>query len=303
MAVPATRSMSVDILLCTFRRLSLADTLRSLACQKIPDGVSLRLIIADNDSTPSAQELVAARQAEIPFDVLYLHAPERNISVARNACLEAATGDWVAFIDDDETAPVDWIATLLAEAEQNQADAIFAPALAQYESGAPAWMADGNYHSNLPVWRNGEVTTGHTCNALLRWAGTPWSTVRFDLSRGRSGGEDTAFFFDVRAKGARLSATEKAAVTEPVDPKRLRLGWILRRKFRAGQSYASSSRTAGARGALAATATAKAAFSALVSLCTVWSTGRRNFWFLRAALHLGVVAGCLSLPEPQNYGA
>lgn len=303
MAAPHHSSKTVDILLCTFRRPSVADTLRSLAGQKGLGDTSLRVIIADNDSTPSAQGLVSALKAEIPFDVLYLHAPERNISIARNACLDAAEADWIAFIDDDETAPEDWIATLLQEAGQAGMDAMIAPALAQYEAGAPAWMAEGNYHSNLPVRRNGEVTTGHTCNALLRWAGTPWSVVRFDLSRGRSGGEDTAFFFEVRAKGARLGATDKAAVTEPVDPKRLRMGWILRRKFRAGQSYASSARSAAARGILALSATAKAAVSALAVLCTFWSPGRRNFWFLRAALHLGVVAGCLSLPEPQSYGA
>lgn len=294
---------SVDILLCTFRRPSLAETLRSLARQRLPAGTRLRVIIADNDTTPSARARVEALRDEIPFELLYLHAPERNISLARNACLDAAEADWVAFIDDDEMAPEDWIATLLSEVEQAGADAMIAPALAQYGPDAPAWMAAGNYHSNLPVWRNGEVTTGHTCNALLRWANTPWSGVRFDLARGRSGGEDTAFFFDVRRKGARLAATEQAAVTEPVDPKRLRLSWIVRRKFRAGQSYAASAPSLGARALLIATATAKAAVSGLVSLGMIWKPAQRNFWFLRAALHLGVVAGCLALPEPQTYGA
>jgi hypothetical protein len=43
-------------------------------------------------------------QSDLSLDCLYVHAPARNISIARNACLDAADAPLIAFIDDDETA-------------------------------------------------------------------------------------------------------------------------------------------------------------------------------------------------------
>ena len=48
--------------------------------------------------------LVDAVAAELPFELLYVHCPAANISIARNACLDNSSGDFLAFIDDDETA-------------------------------------------------------------------------------------------------------------------------------------------------------------------------------------------------------
>ena len=103
MAVPVN-NRSIDIGVCTFRRAELADTLRSLAAMDMPSGFDVSVIIADNDDTPSARDLVTALSRELTLPIHYRHAPARNISIARNACLDASTADFVAFIDDDETA-------------------------------------------------------------------------------------------------------------------------------------------------------------------------------------------------------
>lgn len=294
--------MRVEVLICTFRRPFLQETLASVAAQVLPQGLSLGVIVADNDTTPSAQGLVERLAAGFPFALTYVHAPERNISVARNACLETATAEWVAFLDDDETAPPGWIADLWQAAQTTAADAVFAPARALYPPGTPDWITGPDYHSNVPERRAGVVMTGHTCNAILRWAGAPWQGVRFDLARGRSGGEDTAFFFALRRMGARFEATEAAEVFEPVLPARLTFGWLARRKFRMGQSYASSESSRLGQVRLALTALGKAGFCGGMALVFAGVPTRRNFWALRGCLHGGVVAGCLALPEPQAYG-
>jgi succinoglycan biosynthesis protein ExoM len=98
-------TLSIDVLICTFRRASIRDTLDSIALQDVPGHVCLRVVVADNDETPSAQDLITGLANRYPHPLHYLHAPARNISIARNACLDHATADWVAFIDDDETAP------------------------------------------------------------------------------------------------------------------------------------------------------------------------------------------------------
>lgn len=298
MSAPAP--IHVDVLMCTFRRTEVAQSLASLDRQILPDGVTMRVIVADNDETPSAKERVEAHPMSCP--VHYVHAPARNISIARNACLDNATADWVAFIDDDEEAHPDWLASLLRTAKSSGVDGVFGPAIAEYGAEAPDWMREQDHHSNIPERRAGVVQTGHTCNALLRWGDVPWREARFDLQRGRSGGEDTEFFFRLGQMGATFEIDMDAIVTEPVAPKRLTLGWLFRRKFRMGQSYAASAPGLGGRIKLFLSACGKAAICGLAALAFTFSPEKRRYWALRGALHLGVCAGCLSMKQPEIYG-
>ena len=299
MSAPGTR---VDVLLSTFRRPAVRDTLLSLGAQRLPAGTTMRVVVSDNDDTPSARQVVEETAAALPVPVLYQHAPARNISVARNAGLDAAEADWVAFLDDDEIAEPDWLQQLLSCAQQSGADAIFGPAIAEYGPEAPAWMVKQDHHSNRPVRRGGEVETGHTCNALLRWGGTSWQDIRFDLARGRAGGEDTAFFFSLHRAGARFEICDAAVVREAVAEGRLSLGWLLRRKYRSGQSHAASATSLPTRTGLALSAAGKGLVCAAGTAIFFWSDDRRNFWLLRGALHVGVISGCLALRQPELYG-
>lgn len=293
----------VAITLCTFRRSEVADTLRSLFAQRLPEGVRLRIVVADNDDGPSGKEAVEAAAAGAPWPVTYVHAPARNISIARNAGLEAAgEADWIAFLDDDETADRDWLARLMDCAARTGADGVFGPAIAEYGPEAPDWIRTRDYHSNHPATNAGEVITGHTCNALLRWRGTVWRGERFDPGRGRSGGEDTAYFLALHRQGARFAICQEAVVREAVAPQRLSFGWIARRKYRSGQSFSASAAGLPARLRLATLACGKAALCAAMAVVTSPSKARRNYWVLRGTLHVGVVAGCLNVEQAAHYG-
>lgn len=291
---------SVDILICTYKRPQVVDTLQSLT--PCVDAVqNLRVIVADNDATDSARLSLAEAAKEAPFDIVYVHAPKSNISIARNACLQRADAEWVAFIDDDELASETWLPELLSVARRTGADGVFGPAKAVYTPETPEWMVEQDHHSNAPVLRNGQVMTGHTCNGLLRWSGAPWMRERFDLSRGQSGGEDTEFFFRLFRQGARFEIAPDAVVYEHVAPARLDPAWLVTRKYRMGQSYASYAANRRARAALLATAGAKAAYCGLRRMASR-TVGEKMFWKLRHELHKGVCAGCLSMPQSQIYG-
>ncbi|MEH6810520.1 MAG: glycosyltransferase family 2 protein [Hyphomonas oceanitis] len=295
----------IEICVCTFRRASLAGTLHSLGKQVVPEGITLRLIVADNDETPSAQDLVTRVAQDLPFPVQYVHAPSRNISLARNACLDAATGDFLAFIDDDELAPPDWIADLYALLAQGPYDAVFGPAMAEYPETAPNWIKQADYHSNVPTRRNGTVQTGHTCNALIRTNAPSFSGQRFLLEKGRTGGEDTEFFFRAWRAGARFAISEDAKVYEPVDPARLAFRWIAKRKFRSGITYGrlERGRLSLAKAAVSLCATIlKIAYCILRAVLAVFSSTKRNFWLLRAVFHAGVITSILSVKEQELYG-
>ena len=294
---------SIDICLCTYQRDSLLQTLQSLDQQVLPANVTTRIIVADNDATPSAHELVTTIQSLVRIPIHYIHAPERNISIARNACLDAAKADWVAFIDDDEVADPHWLNRLLKRAETGRLTAVFGPGLAEYEADTPNWIRTQNYHSNMPQTRHGVVQTGHTCNALMRRQDRAVTGKRFMLSKGRTGGEDTAFFFSIFRDGGRFGICDGAIVHEAVEPSRLSYEWIARRRFRAGQSYGyhSAEESIFLRIQISVLAVIKSAFCWMMTALTSWSEEKRNFWSLRGIFHAGVVSSFFHRQEEQLY--
>lgn len=294
--------MRIELCICTFRRPHIVETLKSVDAGGVPAGVTLAITVIDNDDVPSAEVRVAEAAAQMSTPVRYIHAPGANISIARNAGLDAARAEWLAFLDDDEISQPGWLAALVARQGATGADAVFGPSRALYGDGAPDWMVRGDFHSQVVEPRDGEVQTGHTCNALLRWAGTDWEQERFDLERGRSGGEDTEFFFRLHRRGARFAVAPDATVTEEVPPSRATLRWLRQRRYRMGQSYSASATGAAARARLFVTAAGKAGYCHLVAVAALLDRERRAFWLLRGALHLGVCAGCLRLPERTLYG-
>jgi len=290
----------VAVCICTFQRPSLYDTLASLSRQR--GAPAFKVIVADNDEQPSAAPIVARAKAGLALDVQYLHAPARNISIARNACLDAATSDLIAFIDDDELAPSFWLSKLAAGLAEQEVDIVFGPVHAIYPADAPGWAFAGDFHSFRPAFRaNGLIDTGYSSNVLFRRAIV--GDLRFDPALGRSGGEDTQFFAALYARGAKLGFAPGANVNEPALPARLTTRWLLARAFRSGQSHARVLRDrAQTRLRILGPASAKAVYCAGAALMTAWSPVRFRQHLIRAALHLGVVAKALGAREPVLYG-
>lgn len=293
----------VDVCVCTYRRESLSATLASLEAQRLPAGVRARVIVADNDKAPSAEGRVRAAAAGMRLPVLYRHAPARNISIARNACLDAADGDWAAFLDDDGVADPDWLARLLAAAAAEAADVVFGPALAVYPPGAPRWMRENDIHSSRPARRRGVVETGHTGNVLLRRGDGPAARERFSLGFGRTGGEDVEYFHRLHRMGARMTIAEDALVREPVEPGRLSVRWALRRRMVQGRCYgAVMGGSVLTRAGRAAGAGAKMLYCGLRAAPAAADRSGLMRWTARAVFHAGVCAGCFAPPRLEVYG-
>lgn len=301
----------VDIAVCTYRRPGLADTLASLARLELPANMRVGLIVADNDVEPTARKLVDEWRDRLPFPVTYLHAPARNISIARNACLEASRARWFAFIDDDETAQTSWLVELLRTAATESAEAVLGPVRALYGADAPTWMQRGDLHATRPVWVGGEIRTGYTCNLLLDRQKSMVRETRFDKQLGRTGGEDTALLSRLHEKGGRIAFAPDAWVQEIVPAERASLRWLAARRFRFGQTHARLV-TAGIgsgvpaivnRFALVLTAGAKAAFCFLAALFLAFLPARSVRQALRGVLHLGAISALMGMSAIEPYGS
>lgn len=291
----------IDVAICTYRRTTIAETLRSVAAQQLPAGVAIRVIVADNDDTPSARERVADSAAALGLDCHYVHAPSRNISVARNACLDAGTAPLLAFIDDDEEATPRWIAALLARLDESAADVVLGPARAVYPAGVPAWMRTADLHSTAPPITTADaIRTGYSCNVLLRRAA--FAGDRFDSALGRSGGEDDVFFATAARRGVRIAYAPDAVVDDPVPLARARLSWLCRRSFRNGQTHARNVLAGETnRTSALAVAAAKAVFCFGAASLTLWSAPRWRRFIVRGALHCGAVARYAGRRDLQLY--
>ena len=283
----------VSVAVCTYRRPAVVATLASIAQQELPDGVTVEVIVADNDTGREAEARVLDAAELHGLSLTYVHAPERNICVARNACLDAATGDWLAFLDDDETAGPGWLAALLSEAERCGCDAVLGPVKATYPAQAPAWLVAADFHSTAPTYTNGQILKGYAGNVLIRRGAVERFRLRFDPALGRMGGEDDAFFYRLTDGGGVIGYAPDAVAYEPVTPARLSLAWLLQRSFRTGQTHGSrllERRGWLARGVQILTAGAKVALCLGAALTAVGSVQKRNRWLVRGALHAGAFA-------------
>jgi succinoglycan biosynthesis protein ExoM len=268
--------------------------------------IHLQIVVVDNDDRDTARALVQDAAARHHLELRYLHVPGSNISIARNACLDACTTDWLAFIDDDETATADWLQQLLdAAREAPQIAAAFGPMRALYPTGTPDWLQQGDFHSTDIVRVDGEIRTGYTTNALIRRAHPAVQGKSFDLALGKSGGEDTDFFDRVYRDGGRFISVPAAVVEEILTPDRQHLGWFLRRRFRSGQTHGrliARHNTGVKRLMQLCLAAGKALFCGLMSLVNLGNAVTWRRWALRGALHCGVVARLFGKQEQALYG-
>lgn len=229
--------MRIDVCIATYKRPALLERLlKDLLVQQLPDGISMHIIVVDNDVEESARPVVSAFQASCLIE--YLTEPEQNISLARNRALEHSRGELIAFIDDDESASPGWLRSLVAVMERHAADAVLGPVRGILPATAPRWIVKGRFFEApaLPSGRRVEFEGG-TGNALLK-ASAIRGKMAFDPRYGLSGSEDTDFFHRLCRSGAVLVWCQEALLTEYVPKERLRMRWLLRRGFRGGQSYA-----------------------------------------------------------------
>ncbi|WP_205590067.1 glycosyltransferase [Sphingomonas paeninsulae] len=291
----------IDVAVCTFRRASIEETLQSIASQQLPGDCRIRVIVADNDTAPTARATVEAAAARLSLNCLYVHAPAQNISIARNACLDHATAPFVAFIDDDEVATPLWLGALLAKLDETGADVILGPAIAQYWVDVPAWVRSADLHSTRPVIRQGgAIVTGYTCNVLMRLAA--FEGRRFDPALGRTGGEDDVFFSSAVRDGVRIAYAPEAVVYDPVPQERANLRWLARRSFRNGQTYARTMIEGGGNRVLLFGATlAKVAACLGITIIMLPAAARWRRALIRGTLHAGACARYLGWREITLY--
>src|SRR4051794_32466100 len=99
---------SISVVICSYTDRRWDDFWRACASveRQLLDGDELVVVIDHNDA------LLARAQAEIPRAQVVANRGKQGLSDARNTGVATATGDVVAFLDDDAAARPGWLAGL-----------------------------------------------------------------------------------------------------------------------------------------------------------------------------------------------
>lgn len=278
------REASVTICICTFRRSSVEAAVESVYRQEKIGTSHTPIIVVDNDDTPSSRHLVENTSVRLGASVTYIHAPARNISIARNAALNAVRTRWAAFIDDDEQASPNWLKELWFA--RNGVQAVIGQSVAVYQANTPAWAKRCDFHSNR-IGR--DICNAYTCNTLLDLDFVRRHGLRFREELGQTGGEDTLFFKALAGLGAKMRYCPTSIVYEEVNNDRATMNWVLKRKLRSGQTHGLmlSEFSPKRYRLLPMTAGSKAFVSFVVAVTLAPFHHSWRLWFARMAMHLG----------------
>ncbi len=229
----------VSVIILTFRRPEdLAKALASMSSQRIHE--AFEVVVVDNAPDGSARAQVEAFAATANYPVRYVNETARGISSARNRGLAVARGAIVAFLDDDQIAETEWLETMLAAQRRYDADAVFGW-VEPYTSGPAPRGADLFFE---PLSRRFGVPSGPVPDALIAKLGTNNSlfhtralrgSATFDPTFNLTGGEDSAVIKAIAERGGVLVWCKEGRVREHVPPDRLKLGFLLERRFSSGQ--------------------------------------------------------------------
>ncbi|MGH9426337.1 MAG: glycosyltransferase, partial [Terriglobia bacterium] len=161
--------------------------------------------------------------------------PSQNIALARNKAIENSTGDFVAFIDDDEFPSQNWLLTLFETLSKHRVDGVLGPVKPYFENGVPKWVIRGKFYER-PSYPTGLVIDwkkGRTGNVLLKKE--IFTSLSQPFRPEFRVGEDRDFFRRMIEQGRDFIWCDEAVAFEAVPPARWKRTFMLRRALLRGK--------------------------------------------------------------------
>lgn len=135
-------AIEISVIVCTHNRATtLALTLHSLAFQTV-DPSRYEVIVVDNNSTDNTKDVVECSAAFDAPRVKYVFEARQGLSYARNAGIESAHGEIVAFTDDDVELSPSWVASIFSAFQKYACAAVQGRTILHCEVCLPSWLPD-----------------------------------------------------------------------------------------------------------------------------------------------------------------
>ncbi len=223
----------ISVCICTYKRpVFLSRLLRELQHQITEKLFTYSIVVVDNDYKQSAKEVVASIKKEVLIKIDYDNEPEKNFALVRNKAVNNATGNLIAFIDDDELPLKDWLLNLYKALYKYSADGVLGPVKPEYEKEPPKWIIKGRFceRTSFKTGNKLSLNDTRTGNVLLKSDIFKDHANMFDARFG-TGSEDSAFFDNLIKKGHVFIACNEAPVYETVPPERMKTTYFIKRAF------------------------------------------------------------------------
>lgn len=225
------------------RRSQLRDAVRGCLGQHLPRE-AFEIVVVDNSPGRSQHWIVEEFQGQPGSERLRLVGePVSGLSQARNAGIAAAAGEFVVFLDDDESpSSTDWLAELLSAIETAGADAAFGPVYPAFGAPPQKYLRyiEDLYTRDLDRPHAAEVSglmhllgSGNSCFRVASCF--PSGGEVFKTQYNLTGGEDTELIRRLALAGKRLVWAPRARVAEHVPEDRMAFAYLCARRFAQGQ--------------------------------------------------------------------
>lgn len=237
----------LTVALCTHNHADrLARTLADLAHVQSPSRPWEFLVIdnASSDSTPALLAATGWRPAGV--EVRVIREEKLGLSNARNRALLEARGDYLLFMDDDETPDPAWLSAYEQAMLAHQPDALGGRIEVLFEDGArPRWLQDellgflGKLDHGEARWLTERATPIFGGNFAFRRS--VFECIgNFDTRLGRKGaanigGEDTEIYQRLIEHGLRVRWVPEAIIHHRIQTPKLRRSYFLDLHFRQGR--------------------------------------------------------------------
>lgn len=239
----------LSLVIATYNRAEqLLATLRSVALQSAPAKV-WECIVVENRSVDDTAERVRAFIAAHPqLNIRYCYEEQQGLSYARNAGIEAAHGDIVAFIDDDERIVEEFVEAYITLFDTHP-DAMSAGGriIAEYPTGRPRWMSR---YTEQPIANPMDFGPEVRPFPLSRIPGGGNMAMRrelfkrvglFNTSLGRTGkrligGEESELFERIRREGMACYYVPRAVMYHIIPDEKLTPDYFDRLAYNVGVS-------------------------------------------------------------------
>lgn len=238
-------SPTVTIVIPTFQRVDiLKRAVLSAFEQDFKDDFGV--LIVDNDPAASARELASELDKLSPKNIQfkYVHEPAPGVANARNAAIAATSSKYIAFLDDDQSAPTDWLKSILAAQLEFPAAITFGPVhavLPDHIEQHKEYLFEffSRTLNQLTEYTNESFGCG---NSLMNMDLVPAHRPIFDTAMNETGGEDDILYSRVRHSGGKFGWCAIAPVLEHVPDDRARLKYTLVRAISYGQGPITEAR-------------------------------------------------------------
>ncbi|MDB4224442.1 glycosyltransferase [Granulosicoccus sp.] len=196
-------------------------------------------VIVANNSGPSAHDHIESLVNESGLrDICactVIDSSENNISTGRNIVLRHAQEDHLVFVDDDEYPVPTWLVALAIAMHKYDCKLVAGPILPIFPTDAPQWVRSIDLHNTHGLSSGDRIDYAASGNFLVNRKGV--EDVRFGEFFGKSGGEDTEFFLQLKDKGHSLHWCTEAIVYEDIPPSKSTARYMIHRFMTQGRNY------------------------------------------------------------------